>query len=85
MSIMSDIAASKGRCKRCGSLLYQNFGGKTILELLRGWDGDVVFVMMVDIRCSNCGKINTIFYIADMLPTITTRRGRFACAPIYKK
>lgn len=82
--MISDIAADGDRFRYCGRLLYQNFSGKRTLTLLREWDGDVVFATMVDVTCGWCGAVNEIFYIADMLPTISTtptRRGGFAWVP----
>lgn len=81
MGIPSDIAADNDRCKNCGRLLYKHYGGKRTRELLRLWDGDIVFALMVDVTCAWCGAVNEIFYVADMLPTISApRRGRFAWA-----
>lgn len=81
--IHSDLEADGDKCKHCGRLLHKHFGGKRTRELLRLWDDDVVFATMVDITCGYCGAVNEIFYIADMLPTISTTPtpGRFAWAP----
>jgi len=79
--IKSDIEFDKKRCQRCGRLLSENFGGKKLRRTLREWDGDVVFATMVDIRCANCGRVNEIFYQADMLPPAARKKGLFACVP----
>lgn len=80
--IYSDLEADCDKCKNCRRLLCKHIAGKWTRELLREWDDDVVFATMVDVRCGYCGEINTIFYQADMLPTISVpRRGRFAWAP----
>jgi len=79
--VFSDIAADGNRCRNCGRLLSKHYGGKTTRELLRLWDNDVVFAIVVDVTCAFCGAVNEIFYQADMLPTVATNRGRFAWAP----
>lgn len=82
--IYSDLEADKDRCQRCGSLLHKYYGGHELYPTLRMYDGDIVYATMVDIRCASCGAVNEIFYIADMLPTISTtptRRGGFAWVP----
>jgi ribosomal protein S27E len=78
--IQSDLSFDETQCKNCGRLLYRHYGGKHTRRSLREWDGDVVFATMADVRCAYCGEISTIFYQADMLPSITTttRRKRFA-------
>ena len=81
MGIISDIAADGDRCQHCGRLLHKYYGGKHTRELLREYDGDMVFATMVDIRCANCGVVNEIFWAADMLPPVSTpRRRRWAWA-----
>ena len=81
MGIPSDIASDGDRCQHCGRPLHRHFGGKHTRELLREWDGDIVYATMVDIRCANCGVVNEIFWAADLLPAVSTpRRGRFAWA-----
>ncbi len=81
MGIISDIAADGDRCQHCGRLLCGNFDGKRTRELLREYDGDVVFATMVDVTCGWCGAVTSIFWAADMLPPVSTpRRGRWAWA-----
>jgi ribosomal protein S27E len=81
MGIASDIEADGDRCHNCGCLLWENFGGKHTRELLREWDGDIVFATMVDVTCGWCGAVNDIFYSADLLPPVSVpRRRRWAWA-----
>jgi ribosomal protein S27E len=81
MGSVSDIAADGDRCQHCGLLLHKHYGGKRTRELLREWDGDIVFATLVDITCGWCGAVNEIFYQADMLPTVSAPRpGRWAWA-----
>ena len=81
MGIISDLSADGDRCKHCGRLLHKHYGGKHTRRLLREWDGDIVFAMIVDITCGWCGAVNEIFYQADMLsPVSAPRPGRWAWA-----
>lgn len=79
--IHSDLESGGDRCKHCGRLLHEHYGGKHTRERLREWDDDVVFATMVDVTCGWCGAVNEIFYSADLLPSVSApRRGRFGWA-----
>ena len=89
--MISDIAADNDRCRYCGRPLHRHFGGKRTRRTLREWDGGLVIGTWVDIRCSRCGDVTTIWYQADMLPTanmhrlIAQQRGRKVYFPQRKQ
>jgi ribosomal protein S27E len=95
MTIHSDLADGD-RCKHCGHLLCEHFGGKQFRQTLRFCDDDLCDAIVVDITCANCGGINEIFWWAQIPTTPNMARmiakqewgdatpRRFAWAPAMK-
>lgn len=70
MGIMSDIESDGDRCKNCGRLLHEHYGGKHTRRTLRFVDDDLCDAVVVDITCANCNAVNEVFWQA-WLPTTT--------------
>jgi len=85
MGILSDISAGGDICQNCGRLLSKHFGGKHTRRTLREYDGDVVYGMMVDIRCRNCGCVSEIFWQAWLPTTPNMRRLIVECEPTTRR
>jgi phage FluMu protein Com len=79
--IQSDLEFDGDRCNHCGRLLHKHYGGHELYPTLRFYDGDIVFALMVDIRCGYCGVVNEIFWAADMIPPALIKKGAFKYAP----
>jgi hypothetical protein len=84
MGLIAELKADGDKCRYCGRILYEHFGGKRTRRFLREYEGELCVATIVDLECAFCGGITSLFYMVDLLPQFPSQREGarlFGCAP----